>query len=757
MDSFSDFEKKNWVELSEVGAVATPSSMLKDYNKSGSRQIKAGKKASMYISFPKTISEARKKNLVRGGGGGDQAGQYSEMTFMMTLEKLVSGMGGKVRLMSEGKSYSSQQFKQKVVPSNLGKIKLTSPKMKKWGAMGEDGAKLVFERMKEVHGHLKKYEVDIAHMGSELAKSEKSDVVISMRAKSGKELESEFKTGRLSLKASGIDPKGTEKGVSGMHQSSSIAQILPGLVQGNPYLSELPRNLESLIGMSEENITKMNDQIKEDRQRILGPLNALRDFEERFYDEEDDDEFQEEIISYHKKAFGSDFTIDEIYKRTVKLRNDLEKEYITKVIKKSGIAYNGIDELKKGFVTTESYIYQIARKYKIPYAESKTLSAHMHGLNEYFRKNLNEQIKIGNLEKLNDSEAIEEYHANVEELMKILATFINKMGKDEKTKRGMVEFFVGGGHHQRNVDFLGMGEKNSIKNKKFEYENNYDYSVITTLWNSGYRDYINSLFVEEVELKAVAKSKKVTVYGIVAGEDKWKVDITNGTNKFFIINFKIKDEGKYIKPTLKKGFAKKNLIGVETIESEAQKRKKENDAGVAQRKIEREEKAAQKIKNDAIAKAKREKDAKERAEKKEREDKEKAENRERVAKERAEKAQRRKDETEAGQENRARERENKARIAQETKERNAAIKAKQQAETKTQDASKKAAKKTLAKVVSVRKPRSPESVKLPARKDPRWKSNFKSLMSKVTPSQKKEMAKDIDTLSYDEVLKKYIK
>jgi hypothetical protein len=31
------------------------------------------------------------------------------------------------------------------------------------------------------------------------------------------------------------------------------------------------------------------------------------------------------------------------------------------------------------------------------------------------------------------------------------------------------------------------------------------------------------------------------------------------------------------------------------------------------------------------------------------------------------------------------------------------------------------------------------------------------LMSKVAPSQKKEMAKDIDTLSYNEVVKKYIK
>jgi len=462
--------------------------------------------------------------------------------------------------------------------------------------------------------------------------------------------------------------------------------------------------------MSEENITKMNDQIKADRQRILGPLNTLRDFEERFYDEEDDDEFQEEIISYHKKAFGSDFTIDEIYKRTVKLRNDLEKEYITKVIEKSGIAYDGIRDLKKGFTTTESYIYLIARKYKIPYAESKTLSAHMHGLNEYFRKNLKENIKIGNLVKLNDSKAIEEYHANVEEMMSILATFINKMAKDEKTKRGMMDFLIGGGHHQKNVDFLGISKKNSAKNKKFEYENNYDYSAITTLWNSGYRDYINSLFVEDSELKAVAKSKKIVIYGSVAGEDKWKVEITNGTNKFFIINFKIKDEGKYIKPTLKKGFAKKNLIGVENIETEAQKKKKENAKQVEIRRVEREKTKAAKEKQSAIDKA----------------------NREKI-------------------------RADKARIKEEEKKRKASLKAKQKAENKSQDASRKTAKKTLSKVAAVRKDRSPDSVKLPARKDPRWKSNFKSLMSKVAPSQKKEMAKDIDTLSYNEVVKKYIK
>jgi len=710
MDSFLDFDNKTWVELSEVGAVATPSSMLKDYNKGGARPIDAGKKADFYISFPKTISEARKNsNIVRSGGGGESGGQYTEMTFMLTLDKLVSGMGGKVRLLSDGVAYSPQQFKRKVVPSNLGKIKPSSSKMKKWGKMGEDGAKLVFERMKEVHGHLKKYQVDIAHVGREMAKSEKSDVIISMKAKSGKELQNEFKTGRLSLKAS-LEGGSSEIGVSGMHQSSSIAQILPGLVQGNPYLSELPRNLESLIGMSEENITKMNDQIKADRQRILGPLNTLRDFEERFYDEEDDDEFQEEIISYHKKAFGSDFTIDEIYKRTVKLRNDLEKEYITKVIEKSGIAYDGIRDLKKGFTTTESYIYLIARKYKIPYAESKTLSAHMHGLNEYFRKNLKENIKIGNLVKLNDSKAIEEYHANVEEMMSILATFINKMAKDEKTKRGMMDFLIGGGHHQKNVDFLGISKKNSAKNKKFEYENNYDYSAITTLWNSGYRDYINSLFVEDSELKAVAKSKKIVIYGSVAGEDKWKVEITNGTNKFFIINFKIKDEGKYIKPTLKKGFAKKNLIGVENIETEAQKKKKENAKQVEIRRVEREKTKAAKEKQSAIDKA----------------------NREKI-------------------------RADKARIKEEEKKRKASLKAKQKAENKSQDASRKTAKKTLSKVAAVRKDRSPDSVKLPTRKDPRWKSNFKSLMSKVAPSQKKEMAKDIDTLSYNEVVKKYIK
>jgi hypothetical protein len=485
---------------------------LKQFLVKGKKRIRPGQTLKIPFTIPKLVNESA------------SAGQYTEVMFILELNRLMSEDGVDVNLYYGPTKMSLQRFKKEAVAKNLGTLKGKTAELRQWERAGVDGANFVYLRMKEHHGHIKQYRVDLVHAGTSEAKSSKEDVVIRMKCKSTNELTKEISDVKLSVKTGIRHENGRFLG--GHHGGGQMGTLLPALVSGTPYASDFPKDMDKQIKTSQRKIDSTLKEIGLAESKLKSRWKQLSELKlTANYDE---------LVDFYVKAFGEQDKDEVMYKKVDRTRISVEKEYKKNVLDKLENIRESEKNGESGYNTMESFVNDLADSLGISHPSKTSLGEYLEESFEYFNNLKGEKTQKQKIE-LKDKSA---------EMFEVLGEIIEKMGNNDKYRNNMVKTLVTGGVSKPGVDILGMNIKGP--DNKRDFGENYEFAVATTLWNEGYKEFIEELMLKQVEIttetsvaqvKITGKIKSSTVFQSIVRRNsgqRWEIEkfiVPNSENK----------------------------------------------------------------------------------------------------------------------------------------------------------------------------------------------------------------------------------